>query len=49
MPGFQASVDWYKIKIVDSITTPGAQTLIDQCNAGDQDILRDNHRSTAVQ
>lgn len=36
MPGFQASLDWYKIKIVDSITTPGAQTLIDQCNAGDQ-------------
>ncbi len=36
MPGFQASVDWYKIKIVDSISTPGNQTLIDQCNAGDQ-------------
>jgi outer membrane receptor protein involved in Fe transport len=36
VPGFQASIDWYKIKILDSITTPGAQTLIDQCNAGDQ-------------
>ena len=36
VPGFQASVDWYKIKVVDSISTPGAGTLIDQCYAGDQ-------------
>ncbi len=36
VPGFQASLDWYKIKVVDSISTPGAGTLIDQCYAGDQ-------------
>ncbi len=36
IPSFQASVDWYKIKITDQITSPGNQTVIDRCNAGDQ-------------
>jgi outer membrane receptor protein involved in Fe transport len=36
IPRFQASIDWYRIKVIDSISTPGAQNLIDACNTGDQ-------------
>jgi outer membrane receptor protein involved in Fe transport len=31
LPGFSASVDWYKIDIADAITAVGAQQIIDMC------------------
>ena len=36
LPSFQASLDWYKIKITDQISAPGNQNVIDRCYAGDQ-------------
>jgi outer membrane receptor protein involved in Fe transport len=36
LEGFQASVDWYSIKINDAISQLNAQTLVNSCNAGDQ-------------
>jgi iron complex outermembrane receptor protein len=36
LPGFQASVDYYKIRIRDAIGSLGFQTIIDQCAAGNQ-------------
>jgi outer membrane receptor protein involved in Fe transport len=38
VPSFQASVDWYKIKIVDQIG--GAGNLIDNCYFGDQEACK---------
>lgn len=34
LPGFQASVDYYDIKIKDAIATLTAQNIIDRCQAG---------------
>ncbi|MFA5964564.1 MAG: TonB-dependent receptor [Sphingomonas sp.] len=31
LPGFTASIDWYKIKIKDAIVSIGAQQIINQC------------------
>jgi outer membrane receptor protein involved in Fe transport len=36
IPGFQASVDWYKIKLLGSIESTNGQQSIDRCYAGDQ-------------
>ncbi len=38
LPGFGFSVDYYKIKIDDAITTLSAQQLVNQCYAGDQSL-----------
>lgn len=38
LPGFGFSVDYYKIKIEDAITTLSAQQLVNQCYAGDQSL-----------
>jgi outer membrane receptor protein involved in Fe transport len=38
LPGFGFSVDYYKIKIEDAITTLAAQQLVNQCFAGDQGL-----------
>ncbi|WP_257554956.1 TonB-dependent receptor [Sphingobium sp. CFD-2] len=35
LPGFGASIDYYRIDIQDAIITPTAQNTIDQCNQGD--------------
>ncbi len=35
MGGFNASVDYYEIKMEDAIAGPGAQQTVDQCAAGD--------------
>jgi iron complex outermembrane recepter protein len=34
LPGFQASLDWYKIQLLGSIEAPGGQQVIDECYAG---------------
>ncbi len=34
LPGFQASVDWYKIELLGSIAPTASQDLIDGCAAG---------------
>ncbi|MEE4450799.1 TonB-dependent receptor domain-containing protein [Novosphingobium resinovorum] len=34
LPGFQASLDYYRIKISGSILSPGAQNIIDACYTG---------------
>ena len=36
LPGFQASVDYYKIKLKDAITTLAEQRVVDECAAGNQ-------------
>lgn len=36
LPGFQASLDWYKIKLLGSIIAPDSQDIINRCYAGDQ-------------
>lgn len=36
LPGFQASLDWYKIQLLDSISSAGPQGTVDRCYAGDQ-------------
>ncbi|ONF95383.1 TonB-dependent receptor plug domain-containing protein [Sphingomonas jeddahensis] len=38
LPGFGFSIDYYKIKIEDAITTLSAQQLVNQCFAGDQSL-----------
>lgn len=38
LPGFGFSVDYYKIKIEDAITTLSAQQLVNQCFAGDTSL-----------
>lgn len=35
-PGFQASLDYYKIKLKDAITTLAEQRVVDECAAGNQ-------------
>ncbi len=37
LPGFQASIDWYKINLLGQITAPGGQDIINRCYAGDQE------------
>jgi outer membrane receptor protein involved in Fe transport len=37
LPGFQASLDWYKISLLGSIGAPGGQDVIDRCSNGDQE------------
>ena len=44
--GFQASVDWYKVSISGAIAQLGAQTIVDQCNAGDASLCQFVHRDT---
>ncbi|MEN9706103.1 MAG: hypothetical protein RLZZ393_1982 [Pseudomonadota bacterium] len=44
--GFQASVDWYKIKINGAIAQLGAQVVLDQCNLGDTALCQYVHRNT---
>ena len=34
LPGFDISVDWYRIKIKDAITTPTPNFILDKCYAG---------------
>lgn len=36
LPGFSASVDYYKIKLDDAITTLTEQRVVDECAAGNQ-------------
>ncbi|MEP6867300.1 MAG: TonB-dependent receptor [Novosphingobium sp.] len=36
LPGFQASVDYYRIKLKDAITTLAEQRVVDECAAGNQ-------------
>lgn len=36
LPGFQVSLDYYKIKLRDAIVRIGPQNIVDQCAAGDQ-------------
>lgn len=38
LPGFSASVDWYKIKIEDAIVTPTAQQTVDSCARGNTSV-----------
>jgi iron complex outermembrane recepter protein len=40
LEGFQASLDWYEVRIKGAIAQLGAQTIVDQCNAGDQAICQ---------
>ena len=35
-PGFQASIDYYRIKLKDAITTLAEQRVVDECAAGNQ-------------
>ena len=37
LPGFQASLDWYKIDLLGSISPTDSQDLINDCSAGDQE------------
>ncbi|MEH6422193.1 TonB-dependent receptor [Pseudomonas sp. CGJS7] len=34
LPGFDISVDWYRIKIKDAITTPTVRFILDKCYTG---------------
>lgn len=36
LPGFSASIDYYKIKVSDAITTLSEQRVVDECAAGNQ-------------
>jgi iron complex outermembrane recepter protein len=38
LPGFNASFDYYDIKVDDVISTLGAQQEVDLCNAGNQEL-----------
>lgn len=38
IPGFQASVDYYSIKINDAVAVPGVQTVVNLCFQGNQDL-----------
>ncbi len=40
LDGFQASLDWYEVRIKGAIAQLGAQTIVDQCNAGDLAICQ---------
>jgi iron complex outermembrane receptor protein len=37
LPGFQASVDWYQIDLLGSISAPDSQDLINRCYTGEQE------------
>jgi iron complex outermembrane recepter protein len=37
-PGFQASIDYYDIKLDGGISTLNAQQMVDLCNAGNQEL-----------
>ncbi|MEO6379340.1 MAG: TonB-dependent receptor, partial [Caulobacteraceae bacterium] len=40
LPGFSISADWYRIKINGAIGQLGAQNVVNQCEAGAQDICK---------
>jgi outer membrane receptor protein involved in Fe transport len=40
LPGFQASVDWYDIKIKGAIASLSSQQLVDRCVAGDVSLCQ---------
>ncbi|MFO1503153.1 MAG: TonB-dependent receptor [Steroidobacteraceae bacterium] len=46
LEGFQASLDWYEVRIKGAIAQLGAQTIVDQCNAGDLSLCQYVHRNT---
>src|SRR6185369_13964448 len=44
--GFQASLDWYEVRIDGAIAQLSGQTIVDQCNAGDASLCQYVHRNT---
>ncbi len=47
LPGFQASVDYFKINLTGAVTVLGAQTIINECFAGDTALCPDVVRNGA--
>ncbi len=45
LEGFQASVDWYDIKIKEAIAQLSSQQLVDRCVAGDASLCQYVHRA----
>lgn len=48
VPGFQASVDWYKIDIRNAIQIPTTQTVINRCFQGDTVLCSNVQRTNGI-
>jgi len=48
LEGFQASLDWYEVRIKGAIASLTATTIVQQCNAGDTALCQYVHRNNVT-